>query len=281
MLDLRRAPARPRQTVIVALVRASFVRALRHQVEVRLVRHVRLEPLRRLAAVAGRPAAAVHFAQDVLGDRHIVLDLDVLEHLVGEAELLGEQVHDLEIVLQFEDRLDDLLAPLHRAVGRDARAAAFELRGDRQQVHVVLAAGLDRERGPGGRMRIGDHQQVERLQALQRFGDAGDGVAGVTLHDHRLQIVFLRDLILRQQRRVEPARQRDAGGLHHLLVVETADQIVVVDLPDARPMLPRAFDEAVVERQRHDIEADVGRALHVVVAAEDVGAGARTRRHCR
>ena len=40
-------------------------------------------------------------------------------------------------------------------------------------------------------------------------------------------------------------------------------------------MPPRSFGEAVIERQRHDIEADVGRALHVVVAAENVGAGAR------
>ena len=39
-------------------------------------------------------------------------------------------------------------------------------------------------------------------------------------------------------------------------------------------MLPRAFGEAVVERQRHDIEAEVGRTLHVGVAAEDVGARA-------
>ena len=77
-----------------------------------------------------------------------------------------------------------------------------------------------------------------------------------------------------RMRGVEPARQRDAGRLHDLLVVEAAEQEVVVDLPDARPMLPGAFGEAVVERQRHDIEADVGGALHVVVAAEDVGAGA-------
>ena len=40
-------------------------------------------------------------------------------------------------------------------------------------------------------------------------------------------------------------------------------------------MPPGAFDQPVVERQRHDIEAEVGRALHVGVAAEDVGAGAR------
>ena len=37
-------------------------------------------------------------------------------------------------------------------------------------------------------------------------------------------------------------------------------------------MLPRAFDQTVVARQRHHIEAEVGGALHVAVAAEDVGA---------
>ena len=70
-------------------------RCVQH-VEVRLVGHMRLQPLRRLTAVAGRPAAAVDLAQDIFGIRHIVLDLDVLEHLVGEAELLGEEIHDLE-----------------------------------------------------------------------------------------------------------------------------------------------------------------------------------------
>ena len=144
-----------------------------------------------------------------------------------------------------------------------------------------LRPALTRERGPGGRMRIGDHQQFERLQALQRFGHARDAVAGVPLHEHRPHIVLLRDLVLRQHGGVEPARERDAGRLHDLLVVEAAEQEVVVDLPDARPMLPGAFGEAVVERQRHDIEADVGGALHVVVAAQDVGAGARSRRRCR
>ena len=41
-------------------------------------------------------------------------------------------------------------------------------------------------------------------------------------------------------------------------------------------MPPRAFDQAVVERQRHNIEAEIGRALHVGVAAEDIGALAGT-----
>ncbi len=52
------------------------------------------------------------------------------------------------------------------------------------------------------------------------------------------------------------------------------DHPVVLDLPHAAPVAPRAFDQAVVERQGHDIEAEVGRALHVAVAAEDVGADA-------
>ena len=96
----------------------------------------------------------------------------------------------------------------------------------------------------------------------------------MTLHEHGLHVVFLGNLIFRQDRRIEPACERDAGRLHDLLVVETADQIVVIDFPDARPVLPGTFGEAVVEGQGHDIEADVGRALHVVVAAEDVGAHA-------
>ena len=66
-------------------------------------------------------------------------------------------------------------------------------------------------------MRIGDHQQLERGHALGRFRNTGDGVAGVAEHHHRLHIVALPDFVLRQQHRVEPAGERDAGGLHHLL----------------------------------------------------------------
>ena len=286
MLELRRAPARPRQAVVVALVRAGRG-LLREHVEVFLIRHVRLQPLRRLAAVAGRPAAAVDLAEDVLGDRHVVLDLDVLEHLVGEAELLGEEIHHLVVVLGLEDRLDDLLAPLDRAVGRRARAGGLVAGRDRQQIRAVLA--LRRQRRPGGRMRIADHEQFERLDALLRLRHAGHGVAAVTHDEHRLDVVLLLDVLLVVERRVEPAGRRDARRVHRVGffavrpgdLVEAVDEPVVVDLPDARPMPPRAFDQAVVERQRHDIEAEVGRALHVGVAAEDVGAGARTRRRCR
>ena len=119
-------------------------------------------------------------------------------------------------------------------------------------------------------MRVGNDQQIQRLQPLQR-PDARDAVAGAALHEHGPQIIFLCDLILRQDRRIEPAGERDTGRLHDLLVVETSDKKIVVDLPDARPVLPGAFREAVVERQCHDIETDVGCTLHVVMATEDVG----------
>ena len=138
-------------------------------------------------------------------------------------------------------------------------------------------------------MRIGDHQQVELLDALLRLRHAGHGVAAVTEHHHRLDVVLLRHVLLVVQRRVEPPGRRDAGRVHRVGffavgagdLVEPADEPVVRNLPDARPMPPRAFDQAVVERQRHDIEAEVGRALHVGVAAEDVGAGAGRCRRCR
>jgi hypothetical protein len=47
-----------------------------------------------------------------------------------------------------------------------------------------------------------------------------------------------------------------------------------VDTPGLGEVLPRAFDHAVVAGQRIGVGADVGGALHVVVAAEDVGAAA-------
>ena len=135
-------------------------------------------------------------------------------------------------------------------------------------------------------MRIGDHEQFELFEALHHFGHARHGIAAVPHDDHALHDVALVDVIGVGQRRVEPAGPRDARQFHVLLAgarrtarlcrdfIEARLQIIVFDFPDPRPMLPGAFDEAVIERQRRDIEADIGRALHVAVAAEDVGAAA-------
>ena len=59
---------------------------------------MQLQPLGRLAAIARRPAAAVHLTQDVFRYRKVVLDFDLLEHRLGEAEFLGHEIDDFEIV---------------------------------------------------------------------------------------------------------------------------------------------------------------------------------------
>src|SRR3546814_3430445 len=94
---------------------------------------MRLETLGRLPAIAGRPTPAVHLPQHVLGHGPVAFDLHVLEHQVGETELLRQQINDLVVVLHLEARLDDLLAPLQRAVGGHARAGRLQLRAHRQQ----------------------------------------------------------------------------------------------------------------------------------------------------
>ena len=135
-------------------------------------------------------------------------------------------------------------------------------------------------------MRVGDDQQLELLEALHHFGHARNGIAAVTHDEHALHDIALVNVIRVGQRRIEPACPRDAGRFHILLAgarrtaglgrhfVEARLQIVVFDFPDPRPVLPGTLDEAVVERQRHDIETDIGCALNVAVAAEDVGAAA-------
>src|SRR5262249_30412817 len=61
MLEFRRAPARPWQAVIVALG-GTILGPQGDEIEVLLVGHMQLEALRRLAAIAGGPAAAIDLA---------------------------------------------------------------------------------------------------------------------------------------------------------------------------------------------------------------------------
>ena len=211
----------------------------------------------------------LYLAHDVLGQRLAVLDLDVLEHLVGEAEFLGQQIQDFTVALRFEERLDDLLVRLQRAVRRGARAPVFVLGAGRQQVGAVLALAED---GPLSGMWIAHHEQVEFFDAPGGDRNAGEGVRAVSQHHHGLDVVLLLDLILGQHCGIEPARRRDTGRVHHLGIVEAVAQPLEVRLPNSRPMLPGAFGEAGVERQARDIETHVARALHVVVAAERIGA---------
>src|SRR5260221_8409573 len=103
MLVVGGSPARPRQAVIIALAR-TLARAQRDQIEVLLMIPVQFEALRRLAGIAGAPATAVDLAQQILGRRHAVLDLDVHEQPIGKTELLGEAVDDLLVLLGLANR---------------------------------------------------------------------------------------------------------------------------------------------------------------------------------
>ena len=59
---------------------------------------MRIEPLGRLAAIAGRPAAAIDLAQNILRVDLAALDLDVLEHRFGDAEFAGKHLHGVVVV---------------------------------------------------------------------------------------------------------------------------------------------------------------------------------------
>src|SRR3984893_16946550 len=94
-------------------------------------------------------------------------------------------------------------------------------------------------------------------------------------HDeHGFHGVRLADLVLRQQRGIEPARARNSGGLHECLVDEAREHPVVIDLPYPAPMSPGIFGKTVIKRQGRHIEAEIGGALAVGVPAENVGTAA-------
>ncbi len=136
-------------------------------------------------------------------------------------------------------------------------------------------------------MRIRNHQEIDLLECLHHLGDAAHGVAAVPHDDHRPDLILLVDLLHREIHGIEPARRGDAGRLHVLLagarlaavlgrhLVELVLEPLVIDFPDAGPVFPGGFREAVVERQRGDIEPEIGRALHIGVAAENVRPGSR------
>ena len=250
VLHLRGAPAGPGQTVHFATDRAAL------GLEVGLVEGVpvllvRLEPLRALAGVAHAPHAAVVFAGDVFQQWLVVLYLDVLEQLVGKAELLAQEIHDLVVDLGFEQGLDHLVAPLHGAVGGGDGTIGLELGGGRQQVDAVGA--IVHHRGDGG-IRVDNHHHVELLHRLLHFRAAGLGVDRMTPVEHGADVGALLDEIGVLQHPVHPAGDRNAVVVHRQLavvglVVKTRLDPLVIDIPHPGPVLPGALFQPVVTGQ--------------------------------
>ena len=246
------------------------------------VLHVGLQALWALAGVANGPDRAVDFAQDVFDHGFIhaldLLHLVVLDQLLVEAQLLRQLVHDHVVGTAFPQRLDDLLAPLQRAVGRRAGTAGFKLRGCRQQVHRAVGVqvfGLAGHggHGSGGRwVGIYHHQQVQLVHGALHFEATGLRVGGMAPIEHAAQVAVLVDQLVLLQHAVNPARHGDAVLGHHrgrgVLLFDPLE----VHTPHVGEVLPRTFGQAVVAGQRVGVGAHIRRALHVVVTAEDVGA---------
>src|SRR5260370_30767237 len=109
-----------------------------------------------------------------------------LEQLLSEAQLARQQVHDVVIVLALEDRFDELLAPLQRAVRGGARSVHFEAGTCRQDMRAVLAL---RQQPPGGRIGNADDQEIALLDPFDRLRHARNRVAALPHDEHALPLV--------------------------------------------------------------------------------------------
>ena len=126
-------------------------------------------------------------------------------------------------------------------------------------------------------MRVDDDQQVQLLERRPHLLETGLRVRRMAPEDHGLELLGLVHLVLRHQNAVDPAGHREALRLHQLLRREALQEPVVVDIPDPCPMLPRSGLQTVIAGQAVRQHAHVRGALHVVVAAEDVGPATRRR----
>jgi len=101
---------------------------------------------------------------------------------------------------------------------------------------------------------------------------------------HHPGVVRLLQVFLGFQNAVDPTGHGNAGLVDHHAVLavgacarhhrEPTLQPVQFLFPDARPVGPRTIAEPVIAGQRIGEHAQIGRALHIVMAAEDVGAAA-------
>ena len=211
----------------------------------------------------------------------MLLAVLLADELVGEAELLRELVHDHVVGARLEQRLDHLLAPLQRAVGRRHRALGLELRRDRQQVGAVLAH-LGEHRRARRRIRVEHHHQVELLHRLHHLEAARLRVRRVAPEEDRAQVRspgrWPRSSRSRRRSSATPSCRAWPSSPRR----RTASSATRGRRSRPWPSAPTSpARDRVVARQRVGVRADVGRALHVVVAAVDVAAAARARRCCR
>ena len=291
MLHGRIAPAGPGQTEVVAseVVAGFFVGAGfgLEGLDIKQVHvaHVRLQALRALTGVTDGPDGFVDFAQDVLGYGLVhaldLLHFEVFGQLFAKAQAVGELLHDHVVAAALPQRLDDFFAPLDRSVGRGARAAGLELGGSRQQVdravgvEVVGLAGHGGHGGGGRGIGVYHHEQIELVHGPLHLQAAALRIGRMAPEEHPPQVGLLVDQLVFLEHTINPARHRHARLAHHGRACKLFFDPLEINTPGLGEVLPRALNNAVVTGQRVRVRADIGGALHVVVAAEDVGAATR------
>ena len=259
------AVARPWQTeIVIAKVVTCFLvfAALgfeRFDIKQMHVAHVRFEAFWALAGVANGPDAFVDFTQDVFWHRFVhafdFLHFVVLDQLFAKAQFVGQLVHDHVVRAAFPQRIDDLLAPLQRAIGRRARTAGFKLCGCGQQVHRAIGIQifwLARHGGhasSGGRIGIDHHQQVELVHGALHFQTTCLRIGGMAPIEHTAQVAVLINEFVFLEHTIDPARHRDAVFAHHGRAGVAALDPFKVNIPSFGKVLPRAFSQPIVARQ--------------------------------
>ena len=243
MLHFGSAPAWPWHTVIVPI--GGTTHGLqRRPVERVLVCHVQLDPLGRLAGIADCPHPGIELPRDAFDVRRIrVVHLDVAEEAVRPAELVGEHADDFMVSLGLEQRINHLVAPLERPVGRRDRAISLELGTGRQQINTIGAVLHD---GRDGRIRVHHDKHVELFHRRFHLFHAGLRVRRMPPENHRPDRVWLIRVCRIFQNPVDPAADRDTFEVHQVLVfaigsfdgLELALQPFEILTPDPCPVSP-------------------------------------------
>ena len=252
MLHLWRAVARPRKAEVIATARAA-VGFERLRIKRLHMLHMKLQTLRRLTGVADSPCAFVDFPQHVFGFRLFPFflavgphDFAVLDELFVEAEFLGECVHDRVICLRLEQRADDALTPLNRAVRGRRGTAGFKLGAGWQQIHAILAIRHRRRRSG---IRVNDDHGIDLFHCLFHLWPACLRVRCMAPENDGAQVRILINRLVRIEHAVDPAGHCHARFLHHGLRRELLFQPFIVHAPNRRPVLPSTRRQAVVARQ--------------------------------
>ena len=184
------------------------------------------------------------------------------------------------VSLALEQRFYNTVTPLERPVRCRDRATGFELCRGRQQVNTI---GPVMQHGGNGGIRVNHDQHVQHFHRLLHLDTTGLRVWRVPPENHGPDVVGLVHVLLVFKDTVNPARYRDAGKILEGLflaigagdAVELAGKPFGIFLPYARPMCPGALGQTIIAGQRVRQNTKVGRALHVVMAAEDVGTATR------